>query len=527
MPATYPATAFTNRSHRPRGLQGIGCGVLPPRALSTGPVRNRPGFETAPHLAQDDWRLRVPAPETAAHYLFSWASWEQARQYGALHVAAHLACAGMEASRHNRTLHLWPSTVCKSPVESGRCTVEHPWALGRVDQLFDLEQVSDVVNFHVAKNAVPPEHTAHVNEHCAPADAAAIYPVGIGRRAVLLQRWAGSIRFPGCAFGHGMSGVQLAAALALQLREKPRSPQALELMVAQACLRLEPKAGCADGNTAHVRLLARLLLSSRINPLHSTHGWVEAPVTTQMARSFVRHRHVSIPVVPVADLEQKRAALARLLRERLSGNRSETNGAPPDVEVSLGEFCPRSLGNIAHISMNAMLLAVVLGAKVVFPTKHHAQLACDADLHCTTCNGLLGFKAGAWVRAQNISRRKSVSFNQCTDIQRLVRSAATAATAGSSYVTHGVAHTHQLAECLAGGQSESAAATTLFALGSHVAYGAVYASTMLLLNAPSMPEDADELRVSVHLRHCALMRSTPYPPSVRLRPTNSDRVRRS
>jgi hypothetical protein len=148
-------------------------------------------------------------------------------------------------------------------------------------------------------------------------------------------------------------------------------------------------------------------------------------------------------------------------------------------------------------------------------------------LHCTTCNGLLGFKAGAWVRAQNISRRKSVSFNQCTDIQRLVRSAATAATAGSSYVTHGVAHTHQLAECLAGGQSESAAATTLFALGSHVAYGAVYASTMLLLNAPSMPEDADELRVSVHLRHCALMRSTPYPPSVRLRPTNSDRVRRS
>ena len=452
----------------------------------------------------------------AAHYLFSWASWEQARQHGALHVAAHLACAGMEASRHNRTLHLWPSTVCKYPGKSGHCTLEHPWALGRVEQLFDLEQVSDVVNFRVANNAVPPEHTAHVNEHCAAADAAAIYPVG--RRAVLLQRWPGSIRFPGCDFGHGMTGVQLAAGLALQLRDKPRSPQALELMVAQACLRLEPKAGCADENTAHVRLLARLLLSSRIDPLHSTHGWVETPVTAQMARSFARHRHVSIPVMPIADLDQKRAALDRLLRERLSG-RPKTNGVQPDVEVAFGEFCPRSLGNIAHIGMNAMLLAVVLGAKVVFPVKQHTQLVCDADLHCTTCNGLLDFMAGAWVRAQNISRRKSVYFNQCTDIQRLVTSAAAAATAASSYVPHGVAHTHQLAECLAEGQSESAAATTLFALGSHVAYGAVYASTVLLLNAPSMPEDAGELRVSVHLRHCALMRVEPPTLSDSDRPT--------
>ena len=507
---SMPATAL-------RGLKGIGCGLIPPRVLSTSPDKQRPGFQTAPHNAQDDWRLKVPAPETAAHYLLSWASWEQARQYGALHVAAHLACAGMEASRHNRTLHLWPSTVCKYPVKSGRCTLEHPWALGRVEQLFDLEQVSDVVKFRVATNAVPPEHTAHVNEHCAPADAAAIYPVG--RRAVLLQRSTGSIRFPGCDFGRGMAGVQLAAALALQLREKPGysltgySPQALERMVVQACLRLEPKAGCADENTAHVRLLARLLLSSRINPLHSTHGWVGTPITAPISRSFARHRHVSIPVVPVADLEQKRAALDRLLRERL-GNRPETNGAQPDVEVAFGEFCPRSLGNIVHISMNALLLAVVLGAKVVLPTKQRGQLVCDADLHCTTCNGLLGFKAGAWVRAQNISRRKSVYFNQCTDIQQLVTSAATAvtaATAASSYVPHGLAHTHQLAECLAEGQSKSAAATTLFALGSHVAYGAVYASTVLLSNAPSLPEDADELRVSVHLRHCALMRVEPPP----------------
>ena len=519
-----PATAFTNRSHRPRGLGGIGCGLVPPRVLSISPARKRPGFQTAPHNAQDDWRLQVTEPEMAAHYLFSWASWEQARQYGALHVAAHLACAGMEASRHNRTLHLWPSTVCKYPGKFGRCTLEHPWALGRVEQLFDLEQVSDVVTFRVANNTVPPEHTAHVNEHCAPADAAAIYPVG--RRAVLLQRWPGSIRFPGCDFGRGMTGVQLAAALALQLREKPRSPQALELMVAQACVRLEPKAGCADENTAHVRLLARLLLSSRIDPLHSTHGWVETPVTAQMARSFARHRHVSLPVVPVADLEQKRAALDRLLRERLSGSRSEANGAQPDIEVAFGEFCPRSLGNIAHIGMNAMLLAVVLGAKVVFPIKQHTQLICDADLHCTTCNGLLDFKAGAWVRAQNISRRKTVYFNQCTGIQRLVTSAAAAAIAASSYVPHGVAHTHQLAECLAEGQSESAAATTLFALGSHVAYGAVYASTVLLLNAPSMPEDADELRVSVHLRHCALLRVKPPPLSGSDRPTGW-RVRRS
>ena len=503
--------ALTNRSHRPRGLQGVGCGLIPPKVPPD--PRKRPGFRTAPYTANDDRRLRVPAPATAARYLLSWESWAQARQYGALYVAAHLACAGTEARRHNRTLHLWPSVVCKYPATSGPCTLEHPGALGRVEQLFDLEQVSDMVDFSVANHTVPPEHTAQVNEHCASEDAAAIYPTG--GRAVFLRRLAGSRGFPGCGFGHGMSGVQLAAALALQLQEKPRSPQAVRRVVAQACLRLEPEAGCAGQNAAHVRLLARLLLSSRINPLHSTRGWVETRYTHAMAMSFRRHRRVSIPVVPVGDLEQKRAALDRLLRERLSGSRPETNVAQPDVQVGFGEFCPRSLGNIVHTNLNAMLLAVVLGAKVVFPHKHpkheHAQLVCDADLHCTTCNGLLGFKAGAWVRDQNISRRNSVYFNECTDIQRLVTSAATAATAASSYAPHGIAHTHQLAECLAYGQSESAAATTLFALGSHVAYGAMFASTVLLANAPSMPEDADELRVSVHLRHCALMRVEPPP----------------
>ena len=495
-------TSSMDRSHRPRGLKGIGCGLVPPRL---GKVR--PGFMTAPRNAQDDWRFQVLAPPTSARYLFSWASWEQARQYGALHVAAHLACAGTEASLHNRTLHLWPSMVCKYPGKSGHCALAHPSALGRVEQLFDLQQVSDVVTFQVANHTVLPEHTAHVNEHCAPVDAAALYPVG--KRAVLLQRWSGGRRFPGCDFGHGMLGVQLAAALAIQLREKPRSPQALELMVAQACRRLVP-AGCADEKTAHVRLLARILLSSRIDPLHSTRGWVETPVTVQMASSFRKHRHISLPVVPIADLAQKRAALDRLLRERLLGNRPETNEAQPDVEVSFGDFCPRSLGNIAHIGMNGMLLAVVLGAKVVFPIKQNRtrQLVCADDLHCTTCNGLLDFKAGAWVRDQNISRREYVQFNQCTEVQRLVTSAA-AATAAGSWVPRGLAHTHQLAECLAGGRSRSDAVTTLFTLGAHVAYGAVFARTMLLVNEPAMPEDPDELRVSLHLRHCALMRIEP------------------
>ena len=267
--------ALTNRSHRPRGLQAVGCGLIPPKVPPD--PRKRPGFQTAPYNAQDDRHSQVPAPELAARYLLSWESWAQARQYGTLYVAAHLACAGTEARRHNRTLHLWPSVVCNDPAMSGPCTLEHPAALGRVEHLFDLEQVSDMVKFTFANHTVPPEHTAQVNEHCASADAAAIYPTG--GRAVFLRRLAGSRGFPGCGFGHGTSGVQLAAALALQLQEKPRSPRAMRRVVAQACLRLEPEAGCASQNTAHVRLLARLLLSSRTNPLDSTRGWVEPRYT--------------------------------------------------------------------------------------------------------------------------------------------------------------------------------------------------------------------------------------------------------
>ena len=86
-------------------------------------------------------------------------------------------------------------------------------------------------------------------------------------------------------------------------------------MVARACRKLVPS-GCASATSAHVRLLGRLLLSSRQDPLQPTVGWVEngkasfGDVTHAVASSFWGQRQLSLPVGPLGGLEGRRAALA-------------------------------------------------------------------------------------------------------------------------------------------------------------------------------------------------------------------------
>ena len=484
---------------------------------------------TAPFDAHANWS-QVPAPARSVQYLLSWMSWEQERQRGVLHAAALLACAGIEARQHNRALQVWPPEICKQPrlpgssVFHSREGVCLSQPLGTVQTLFDLQQVADLVTYRVANASVPLEHTAEVNEHCSPEHAARPYPVG--GRAVLLRRRPGSKTFIGCGLFAGMQGAQLAAALAMRLRDKSQWPQPSELMVTRACRKLLPS-GCTGDENAHVRLLGRLILASRVDPFQPTIGWLEkrtgtskyVALTHTIASSFWSQRHLSLPVVPIKELDGKRAALHGLLHQRLWNKQPETNGTQPDVELPFGAVCPRSFGNIMHMVINSALMAVVLGAKVTRPSlydakskrefsvdEQKAQLDCDGSMQCKTCQGLLDFKAGPWVRGRppKSVERKSVSgkwTEACETVRKLAGDAGTAATAGVLLRLQAIAHTQNVAACLADGRSGNAAAATLFALGPHAAYGAMFAGMFALPNELLIADDADELRVSVHLRH--------------------------
>ena len=510
------------------GLVSIGCGIRPPRNPDIrGAYKTRIGYQSAPFDAHANWS-HVPAPAQSARYLFSWLSWNQDRQRGVLHAAASLACASVEASQYRRALQVWPPEICKQPRLPGSSAFR--WRigeclsqpLGNVETLFDLRQLSDLVTFRVANDSVPPEHTADFNEHCPAERAGPLYPVG--GRAVLLRRRPGGYPFPGCGLFAGMQGAQLAAALAMHLREKPQSLQASELnaMVARACRKLVPS-GCASATSAHVRLLGRLLLSSRQDPLQPTVGWVEngkasfGDVTHAIASSFWGQRQLSLPVGPIEGLEGKRTALGRLLHQRLRSDQPEMNGTQPDVELPLGSACPRSFGNIMHMITNAALMAVVLGARVTIPAvqekaskgergtadeRKKAQLHCDGSMQCKACQGLLDFKARSWVRRQPVAPEPTrLRLQACEAVRKLATDAGSGAAAGVSHSFSSTAHTQNVAACLADGGSGNAAAATLFALGPHAAYGALYASLFGLPNEVLVADDEDELRVSLHLRH--------------------------
>ena len=93
-------------------------------------------------------------------------------------------------------------------------------------------------------------------------------------------------------------------------------------------------------------------------------------------RSFRRHENLSIPVLPIEGLDEKRAALLRSVHHPA--------GQSGCVELPSDAKCPQSFGNMQLAVLTTLLTAHALRARL--------QTSSAMD-----CNGLLRFKAGARV----------------------------------------------------------------------------------------------------------------------------------
>ena len=202
------------------------------------------------------------------------------------------------------------------------------------------------------------------------------------------------------------------------------------------------------------------------------------------ARSFERNAKLSIPVLPAAArFSDKRDALLRFLNRRAT----QTGYVllPSDVR------CPRSFGNFQHLVLSALMAAYTLNVRVL------AETPMD-------CNGMLQVMMGD--RMQQLRHRKpalqTVELDASDYCERLA-SPAFALSAKEHLLLPASQHGQETSWCLQLRSSSEASYNTsaLFALGPHVAYGAIFGAAFALHNETVPAWRDDEIRISVHIRH--------------------------
>lgn len=208
-------------------------------------------------------------------------------------------------------------------------------------------------------------------------------------------------------------------------------------------------------------------------------------------RKSFRALQRSIPVLPVEQVNEKRAAIAELLRQPAHGASAGCLQLPDDRK------CPQSFGNLQSMVLSALIGAHAMGAMVHMRT-------------LMTCNGLMHFKMsggpGVTQRAQlAFGRRKKRVVNVgASELCHRLTTPGFGLNSNECLGLSALEHGQMASLCLQRRRRASAAATTLFALGPHAAYGHVFDATFALRNqtvAPSTWWLDDELRISVHIRH--------------------------
>ena len=200
-------------------------------------------------------------------------------------------------------------------------------------------------------------------------------------------------------------------------------------------------------------------------------------------RSFERTVKLSIPVLPVVGLGEKRDALLHFLSHRRT--------RPGYVMLPSDTRCPRSFGNYQHLVLSALMAAHALNVRT------QAETPMD-------CNGMLQVRMGSHM--QLLTHRKhslqTVELDASDFCDRL-GSPAFALDAEENLLLPASQHGQQTPWCLQRRLSSGASYNTsaLFALGPHVAYGAIFDAAFTLRNETVPVWRENEIRISVHIRH--------------------------
>lgn len=206
-------------------------------------------------------------------------------------------------------------------------------------------------------------------------------------------------------------------------------------------------------------------------------------------RSFDRHVGLTVPILAIDRLEEKRAALSRRLHSQLPPRGSGCIRLPSDRK------CPRSFGNWQN-GLNLALLA---------------SNAMHARLHATSsmdCNSLMTFRLSDRLlpAADGLSRR-TVELD-AADICDWMSGTHNVLNADECLVLPLLEHGQDIPWCLKQRKAAAEAPTSsdediasLLALGPHAAYGAIFDAAFVLPNETLPTWRDDEVRISVHIRH--------------------------
>ena len=159
--------------------------------------------------------------------------------------------------------------------------------------------------------------------------------------------------------------------------------------------------------------------------------------------------------------------------------------------------CPRSFGNSQQITLGAMLFATVLRARLVRSDTTTASAG--------NCNKMLRFQLTEWLDRAPPDRESNAFTVKLRNCSAVADALSSAPPGGRCYSTMLTWHAQQMGVCL--NTQLGYAAATLFRLGPHVAYGALFEAAFAFPNETVPEMYDDELRVSVHVRHFDAMHS--------------------
>ena len=226
---------------------------------------------------------------------------------------------------------------------------------------------------------------------------------------------------------------------------------------------------------------AFLILDAAMDARHGHHPRAHL-VRTKPRPNFLdllQRGKLSMPVLPIERIHEKRAAIGQLLNRPAAAARSGCIQLPADRN------CPRSFGNqLSHV-LSALMSAHVLGARV------QASTAMD-------CNALLRFKIDPQRMVSRRKPRRVVNVPMTELCQRLGQPGY-GLNRDECLGLDGLDHGQMLALTIASCKN---APSDLIALGPHAALGSIFDHSFSLRNDSAVQRwEDDEIRISVHVRH--------------------------
>ena len=197
-------------------------------------------------------------------------------------------------------------------------------------------------------------------------------------------------------------------------------------------------------------------------------------------------------MLPTVIRSRHRVAIKELILQQASAASARCVRMPPE-----DKRCPRSFGNSQQITLGAMLFATVLRARLVRSDTTTASAG--------NCNKMLRFQLTEWLDRAPPDRESNAFTVKLRNCSAVADALSSAPPGGRCYSTMLTWHAQQMGVCL--NTQLGYAAATLFRLGPHVAYGALFEAAFAFPNETVPEMYDDELRVSVQVRHFDAMHS--------------------